>query len=69
MALIKREIFTDHEVLCKKSCTRNQFLFCKKEAFQYKDFSRLTCQLKQKRIDTACFVKIFQLSIDGGMDK
>ena len=30
MALIKREILTSHKVLYTKSCTRNQFLFCKK---------------------------------------
>ena len=28
--LIKREILTSHQVLYTKSCTRNQFLFCKK---------------------------------------
>ena len=30
MALIKREILTSRKVLSTKSCTRNQFLFCKK---------------------------------------
>ena len=30
MALIKREILTSRKVLYTKSCTRNQFLFCKK---------------------------------------
>ena len=35
-----------------KSCTRNQFLLCKK--FENTDFSRLKCQLKGKKIDTAC---------------
>ena len=30
MALIKREILTSRKVLYRKSCTRNQFLFCKK---------------------------------------
>ena len=30
MALIKREILTSRKILSTKSCTRNQFLFCKK---------------------------------------
>ena len=30
MALIKREILTRRKILSTKSCTRNQFLFCKK---------------------------------------
>ena len=30
MALIKREILTSRKILSAKSCTRNQFLFCKK---------------------------------------
>ena len=30
MALIKREILTIRKILSTKSCTRNQFLFCKK---------------------------------------
>ena len=30
MALIKTEILTIPKVLYTKSCTRNQFLFCKK---------------------------------------
>ena len=33
-----------------KTCMRNQFLFCKKDAFQNKDFSRLNCQLKRKKM-------------------
>ena len=55
MALIKREILTSCEVLYMKSCSRNQFLFCKKDAFQNTNFSFLKCHLKQKQIDTACF--------------
>ena len=39
MAMIKREILTSRKVLYTKSCTRNQFLFCKKDAFQNTDFS------------------------------
>ena len=30
MAMIKREILTSRKILSTKSCTRNQFLFCKK---------------------------------------
>ena len=55
MAMIKREILTSREVLYTKSRSHNQFLFCKKYAFQNVDFSHLKCQLKQKQIDTACF--------------
>ena len=33
MALIKREILTSRKVLYSKSCTRNQFLLCKKMLF------------------------------------
>ena len=36
-------------------CTRNQPLFCKKDAFQNMGFSRLKCQHKRKKIDPACF--------------
>ena len=52
MALFKREILTSCKVLYMKSLTRNQFLFCKKEALH----------LSKKKNDTACFVKIFQVS-------
>ena len=71
MTLIKREILTSHEVLYMKSCLCNQFLFCKKEVFQNMDFSHLKCQLmlSEKKIDTACFVKIFQVSADEGIGK
>ena len=31
------------------------------------DFSRLKCQLNWKKIDTASYVKIFQVSADEGM--
>ena len=67
MALIKREILTSHKVLYTKSCMHNQFLFFKKEALQNVDFSRLKCQLNRKKIDTACYVKIFQVSANEGM--
>ena len=39
MALIKREILTSRKVLSTKSCTRNQFLFCKKCFAKYGFFS------------------------------
>ena len=52
IALIKREILTSRKVMYTTSCTRNQFLFCKKDAIQNTDFSRLNCQLKRKKIDT-----------------
>ena len=55
MEMIKREILTSHEVSYMKCCSRNQFLFCKKDAFQNMDFSCLKCQLKRKQIETACF--------------
>ena len=69
MGLIKGEILTSREMLYSKSCLRSQFLFCKKEAFQNTDFSRLKCRLKQKKKYTACFVKTFQVSDDEGMGK
>ena len=50
MALIKREILTSRKVLYTKFCTCNQFLFCKKDAFQNMVFSRLKCQLEQKKL-------------------
>ena len=37
-------------MLYTKTCVRNQFLFCKKDAFQNKDFSRLNCLLKRKKL-------------------
>ena len=45
MAPIKKEIL----ILYTKSCTRNQYLFCKNDDFQNKDFSGLKCQLKWKK--------------------
>ena len=68
MALIKREILTSCEVLYTMSHTCNQFLFCKKDAFQNMDFSRLKCQLKRKKIDSM-FVTIFQVSAIKGISK
>ena len=48
MALIKRQFVTSREVMYMKACSCNQFLFCKKKAFQNTDFSCLKCQLKLK---------------------
>ena len=52
MTLIKREILTSRKVLSTRSCTRNQFLFCKKNTFENTDFYRLKCHLKRRKIDT-----------------
>ena len=38
MAMIKRDILTSRKVLYTKSCTRNQFLFCKKMLFKIQIF-------------------------------
>ena len=38
MALIKTEILTSPKVLYAKSCTRNQFVFCKKMLFKIQIF-------------------------------
>ena len=46
MALIKREIITNREVLHAQSV----LVLRKKEGFQNSDFSRLKCQLKQKKL-------------------
>ena len=69
MALIKREILTSRKVFYTKSYTRNQFLFCKKDAFQNMDFARLKCQLKREKNWHSMFVKIFQVSVDEGKGK
>ena len=52
MAMIKREILTSRKILSTKSCTRNQFRFCKKNALLNTESSRLKCQLKQRKIDS-----------------
>ena len=56
MALINIEILTSRELLYSKSCMRNQLLFCKKDAFQNTDFSRLKCQPKRKKIINAAYL-------------
>ena len=53
MALIKREILTWREVVYKEGLL-DKACFAKKDAFQNTDFSRLKCQLKKKKDDTAC---------------
>ena len=58
MALIKREILTSRKILSTKSCTRNQFLFCKK----------MLSKIREKKWHTF-FVTIFQVSADEGMGK
>ena len=67
MALIKREILTSRKVLSTKSCTRNQFLFCKKMLSKIRIF--LACQFKGKKKWHILFVKMFQVSADEGMGK
>ena len=50
MALTKRKFLP-----VMKYCTYNYFVFGKKkDAFSSVDFSSLKCQLKWKKIDTAC---------------
>ena len=66
MALIKREILTSCKVLYTKFCTCNQFLFCKKDAFQKMDFSCIKCQLEQKKIDTAGLERFSKFQLTGG---
>ena len=40
----------------RENASSNQLiLFCRKDALQNTAFSRLKCQLKRKKIDTACF--------------
>ena len=55
--LIKREIFTSHELFYAKSVTVLQ-----KDAFQKTSFSRLKCQLGRKQNWHSMFLKIFQVS-------
>ena len=57
MALNEREILTCHEVLLKRGFPKYGFFSLKMSA------------LAKKRIDTACFVEIFQVSADEGMGK
>ena len=57
MALNEREILTRHEVLLKRGFPKYGFFSLKMSA------------LAKKRIDTACFVEIFQVSADEGMGK
>ena len=68
MPLIKREILISCEFLSMKSCMRNQFLFCKKEACHLLIFLASNVSIA-KKIDTACFVKIYKVSADKGIGK
>ena len=58
MVLIKRESLTSLKVLYTKSCSRTQFLFCKK---MLSKIAKKSCH--------SLFVKIFQVSADEGMGK
>ena len=42
IGLIKREIFTSRKILYTTSCTRNQFLFCKKMLFKIRILTTTT---------------------------
>ena len=73
MALIKRKILISRVVLYTTSCTLNySVLFCRilqKRGFPKYGFFplKIQCQL-DKKIDTACYVKIIvQVSADEGM--
>ena len=66
MALIKREILTSRKVLYTKFCTCNQFLFCKKDAFQNMVFSRFKCQLEQKKLTQQVWKDFQSFSGRGG---
>ena len=68
MALIKREILTSRKVLYTKSCTRNQFLFCKKMLSKIRIFLAWNVSLSEKKWHSL-FVKMFQVSADEGMGK
>ena len=59
MALIKTEILTSCEVSYTKSCTRNHFLFCKKDAFQTADFFSLKLSAQAKNFMTQHVCKDF----------
>ena len=52
MALIKREILTSRKILSTKSCTRNQFLFCKKMLSKIRIFLAENVSLSEKKNDT-----------------
>ena len=54
MALIKREILTSLKVLYTKSCTRNQFLFCKRMLSKVRIFLAKNVSLSENKIHTAC---------------
>ena len=61
MALIKREILTSRKILSTKSCTRNQFLFCKKMLCKIRIFLAKKASLSEEKLthllcnDFSCF--------------
>ena len=70
MALIKRETLTSRKVLYTKSCTQNQFFFCKKMLSKIWIFwLKMSAKAKKKKKWHILFVKIFQVSSDEGMGK
>ena len=68
IALIEKEILTSHKVLYMEPFMCNQFLFCKKDAFQNTDFFRLKWStFKSENNWHSIFGKIFQVSADEAM--
>ena len=53
--VIKRQILTSRDVLYTKLVRIISLCFAKKMLSKIRFFSRLKCQLKRKKIDTACF--------------
>ena len=64
MALIKREILTSRKILSPKSCTRNQFLFCKKMLYKIRIFLAYNVSLSEEKLtnllckDFPCFSRL-----------
>ena len=50
VALIKREILTSRKILSTESCTRNQFLFCKKMLWKIRIFHASNVSLSEKKL-------------------
>ena len=66
MALIKREILTSRKVLSTKSCTRNQFLFCKLvEFWTWKLFQIRACVISARKAKHLDVTTMFTYSHDG----
>ena len=64
-----RETLTSRKVLSSKSCTHNQFLFCKKVLSKIRTFLALTVSLGEKKNRHTFLVTIFQVSANEGMGK